>query len=1063
MAGLAQNRFWRGCRRVIRWCRIAALLLVLFAVCLVIFLTRVGLPEVVKGPLLSELSNRGIEFQFKRIRWNWFQGIVAEQVTIGETNQTGGLKLQASEVIVRLDEEKLKQFRFHVRALQMNDGTAQLPISETNQPLRLLQVDRMSTELHLLPHDQWELVHFKADTLGVHLALSGNVTNASKLKELTRKKKTGPDEGSKKPKEAAAWRKQLRAVVDTIERMQFSSPPEIYLVLRGDAADVSTFAAELNLQAKSAKTPWGSLHNLSLSTPLNAREFTNDLFQAEVRLRFDQGDTPWGQVRQAKMNLQLTHGITNPAPFRADWDLSLSGLKLPYSGVEAQQLNISGVTLHETNTPDIFETKFRLRSRAVTSEWVHATSAQLDAHVFSNRTNPIPQIESLELALEQPKTRWAQSARLKLSGNFALTNVPVQTTTNWGFWAKLAPYAIQWRLHTEQLQVGKLRLPTLATAGRWAAPRLDVTKFESVLAGGEADVQLNLDVDSRKVWTKVQTDLDAQRLAYLMPTNAQDVLRELKWEKAPALKLEGTLELPAWDKPATNWNDLLVQHAKFAGGISVGPISYQQFGLRSLNTDVAVTNGIVSVTRLHIVRPEGELRIAGHADLVKQSFFADLKSSVDLLSAKDFIKPPKTRNVLDTFNFNVPPHIQGKVQATWTDWNTLQAAGTVNLTNFSYTAHDIAHLNTAITYTNQMIQFKEVDLRRNAEEYGKADRVDMDLKKELIHIYNGLTYWDVQHATDIIGPKTREAVEPYHFSTPPLVRVNGMIPYRDAEKTDLHFVLLKGGPFNYWRFNLQEVTGDVHWVTNTLTLTNISGEFYQGRVTGDAFFNFSEPGTAYRFHTIATNSNLTLFLNDVLAKTNKLEGTIDCDLTITNANAKSLSSWVGYGTASMRDGFLWDIPLFGMMTPILNGISDGMGKSRVKEGSASYYITNAVIYTTDLELKTPSIRMLYRGSIDFDANVDARVEAELTDSNLIKKIFNVVLTPFTKLFEYKVDGTLSNPKLKPLYIPKIIFLPFKPFKILKDVFEGKPKDKEAEESKPPKTDPPSSPSPEKQQ
>lgn len=1049
MAESKQKPFWRGCRRVFRWCRIASLLLVLLAVCLFIFVTKVGLPEVIKRPLLSELRDRGIDFQYKRLRWNWFQGLVAEQVTLGETNQTGGLRLQANEVVVHLDEEKLKHFKFHVTSLLLNQGSAQLALNETNQPLRLLQVDNLSTELHLLPHDQWELVHFRADTMGLHLALSGNVTNASKLGELARKK-PGAEGDAKKPKDAAAWRRQLRAVVDTVERMKFDVPPEIYLVVRGDGADASSFSAELNLQAKSAKTPWGSLHNLSLSTPLNVRELTNGLFQAEVKLRFDQGETPWGDVRQAKMNLHLTHGITNPAPFRADWDLSLSGLKLPYSGLAVQQLNVSGVTLRETNSPNQLETKFRLRSRAVQSEWAEASGALLDAHLISSLTNPIPQIQSLDLTLEQPKSRWAQARKLQLAGNFALTNAPMKTDTNWGFWTNLAPYAIQWKLNSEQLLIGKLRLPSLATAGRWTAPLLEVTSLESVLAGGEADVSLRLDVDSRKVWTKVQTDLDAQRLAYLMPTNAQQWLAEIKWDHPPLLKLEGRLELPAWNQPATNWNDQLLSRAWLAGAISVGPISYQDFGLRSLNTDFALTNGVVSVTRLHIVRPEGELRIAGNADLVNQSFMADLQSSVDVMAARTFIKPPKTRKVLDMIEFKTPPHITGKIQATWTNWSMLQAAGFVNFTNFSYSGHGMSNLNANLTYTNLILQINNVDLRRNAEENATADSVTIDLAKELLSVTNGLTHWEVADATQIIGPQTYAAVEPYQFANPPLVRVNGMIPLRDAESTDLHFVLLKGGPFHYWRFNLPAVSGDIHWVTNTLTLTNISGEFYNGRIKGDAFFNFAvREGTPYNFHVVATNSELNLFLTDVMATTNKLEGIIDCDLSITNANTRSLSSWTGYGTASMKEGFLWDIPLFSIMTPVLNSISEGMGKSKVKEGAASYYITNAVIYTTDLELKTPTINMKYRGTIDFDANVDAQVEAVLRNKPL-----SFITAPFTKLFEYKVDGSLGNPKLKPLYIlPKLLFLPFKPFKALFDVFEGKPKETEEPKPVPPEKSP----------
>jgi hypothetical protein len=40
----------------------------------------------------------------------------------------------------------------------------------------------------------------------------------------------------------------------------------------------------------------------------------------------------------------------------------------------------------------------------------------------------------------------------------------------------------------------------------------------------------------------------------------------------------------------------------------------------------------------------------------------------------------------------------------------------------------------------------------------------------------------------------------------------------------------------------------------------------------------------------------------------------------------------------------------------------------------------------------------------------------------------------TKLFEYKMTGTLDQPKAEPLYVlPKILLLPFHPFRTLKEL------------------------------
>ena len=94
------------------------------------------------------------------------------------------------------------------------------------------------------------------------------------------------------------------------------------------------------------------------------------------------------------------------------------------------------------------------------------------------------------------------------------------------------------------------------------------------------------------------------------------------------------------------------------------------------------------------------------------------------------------------------------------------------------------------------------------------------------------------------------------------------------------------------------------------------------------------------------------------------------------------------------------------------------------------------------------MRLAYRGGIDFKGRVDARVEARLLrDAWVIGPLVSLVLSPLTKLFEYRVTGTIHEPKKEPLYIPKPLTFPLHPFKSLRELFsEEKP-------AKPPVTPP----------
>ena len=139
-----------------------------------------------------------------------------------------------------------------------------------------------------------------------------------------------------------------------------------------------------------------------------------------------------------------------------------------------------------------------------------------------------------------------------------------------------------------------------------------------------------------------------------------------------------------------------------------------------------------------------------------------------------------------------------------------------------------------------------------------------------------------------------------------------------------------------------------------------------------------------------------------------------------------MRSWNGHGNLSLRDGLIWDIPIFGIFSDVLNGMVPGLGSSRASAGTCTFVITNGVIRSDDLDIRSTGMRLQYRGTLDFQGQVNARVEAGLLrDMWLVGPVVSTVLWPVTKLFEYKVTGSLGDPKAEPVYlIPKVMLLPF---------------------------------------
>src|ERR1044072_1534104 len=119
----------------------------------------------------------------------------------------------------------------------------------------------------------------------------------------------------------------------------------------------------------------------------------------------------------------------------------------------------------------------------------------------------------------------------------------------------------------------------------------------------------------------------------------------------------------------------------------------------------------------------------------------------------------------------------------------------------------------------------------------------------------------------------------------------------------------------------------------------------------------------------------------------------------------------------------------------LNAVISRLGSSRGSGGTATFTLTNSVIHTEDMEIRSPAMRLAYRGAIDFKGRVDARVEARLLrDAWFIGPIVSLVFSPLSKLFEYRVTGTLHEPQKEPLYIPKPFLFPLHPFLTFKQLF-----------------------------
>ena len=172
--------FWRKCRVCFRWCRFSAWLLVLAAVCAVVWFNRVGLPDFLKTRLVATLHERGIELEFSRMRLRFERGIVAENVRIGGAQTATGPVLTLAEVRLQLDFRALWRRQLQVDGLGLRQGKLLWPVSPTNA----LRLDNIQTDLRFQTNDTWSLDNFQANFAGAKLMLSGDIAHAPEIRRL---------------------------------------------------------------------------------------------------------------------------------------------------------------------------------------------------------------------------------------------------------------------------------------------------------------------------------------------------------------------------------------------------------------------------------------------------------------------------------------------------------------------------------------------------------------------------------------------------------------------------------------------------------------------------------------------------------------------------------------------------------------------------------------------------------------------------------------------------------------------------------------------------------------
>ncbi len=668
------------------------------------------------------------------------------------------------------------------------------------------------------------------------------------------------------------------------------------------------------------------------------------------------------------------------------------------------------------------------------------------------------------------QTPWFSAHHLEFAARVvAPTNAPLDNDPAWGFWTNLQPFRLNWLARGADLKWAALAVDRVQGSGYWNAPELVLTELSARLGGGPLTAGAKLDVGSRKLDFTVNSGFDLHAVAALLPEPARERLAEISWTQPPSVQAGGTLVLPAWTnaiesgKPkaesrnlasgAPGWLEELGRGARLHGLLAfANAVVAGVAPLDSLHTHFTYANRVWRLPDLKLTQDRTTLEVGGEVNDATKNFHGVLGGTLDADTVRPCLTTSNAARGFACLSFGQPVTLALEVAGNLRDFSTLSATGRVAATNFAVRGQVVDSVTATLCYSNLTVDFFQPQLTRaNGAEQFAAEKVTLDLKGQRLFLHGAAGHASPAAVSAAIGPQTAEAMAPYQFLDVPNATVEGCIPLklRDGElvtdDADLRFDVIGTTRFRWRKFETPRITGTIHWLAHDLILTNAVAECYGGTAHGWGVFDLETPGdgTDFSFFMEGTNVDFHDMGQALWSPTNRLRGDLSGQLRVTSANSSDWRTWNGYGQAQLRNGLLWDAPIFGLMSPVLNTLMPGLdiGNSRATDGAGHFVMTKGVVYTDSLEIRSLTMRLDYVGTVDLEENVVARVQAQLfRNTPVVGGIFSLVLTPVSKAFECEVTGTLDQPKIKPVYIPfsGVLTAPLHPIRTLEKIFAAPP-------------------------
>ena len=515
----------------------------------------------------------------------------------------------------------------------------------------------------------------------------------------------------------------------------------------------------------------------------------------------------------------------------------------------------------------------------------------------------------------------------------------------------------------------------------------------------------NWSINSKKIPFNFKSTIDFQSL--LTSFGYSPLLDDITFINSPQIEARGELHLGNLELPTNHDPKLQVE---LIGTFKSGSFISKEILFEEAYADFSYEKNKWYARNLTLQHASGTANGNILWDTLSDIQF-DTEINMDPTVFVPFFKqPPKFLTHLK-FEENPTIHLSLKGKGSTTNPINWEAKGYFALGPCHYQKNPLTAATGKIQIDKKEIIIEEFRLDRE-DGYINGERATIKTTNGLVNLKNISGKIFPTKLAAYFSPNIASFLDLYNFVDPPKLEINGIIDTKTNDQSNLKINFdSKGQAYTNLfkkKIPLDQPKGSILLKGKEIIL-NIETKILEGQISHKGLWKMEKDPNLYSGEIIASNIDFGSLVK-LFELPTKTKGILSSNLQF-KIPLKEPIKWSGSGSASLIKGNIFSIPILGPLSPMISGVLDQprAGYSVAQSAALNFLSDQGVIKILNFQALTPGFILNGEGTID-GVNDNLDLEAEMNARGPLR----LVGWPISKLLRYKGEGTLKEPKWKPI-------------------------------------------------